>query len=264
MKVSIIIPARFKSTRFPGKPLTLLKGRPAIIWTLEAASAVKGIDSVHVATDNEAIAAAVTAYGGDVVMTSEKCRNGTERVAEAARRIGLQPDDIVVNLQGDAPLTPPSFVENVVDTLKGKSEAEMVTPVLNCDPESYARFVDDRRKGNVGATTVVFDNRMRALYFSKELIPFVPKSGCGNECPVFHHVGIYAYRTPVLKRYVEWPIGRLEHNEQLEQLRFLENGATVVVSVVEAHGQEFWELNNPGDVAVIENMMASNASRLGR
>lgn len=259
MAVHILIPARHASSRFPGKPLAKLKGRESILWTLEAAEAM-GADSVAVATDDDRIAAVVEGAGAKAVMTAEARRNGTERCTEAAALIGAGEDDVIINLQGDAPLTPPWFVTALIDEMAGNPAAQVATPVLRCDPESYRRFTDDRKAGRVGATTAVFGADRRALYFSKEVIPFLPSPDALSGTPVFHHVGVYAYRMAALRAYGEWPMGPLETAEGLEQLRFLENGAPLYAVEVEDRGWSFWELNNPEDVAVIEEMMGRNAA----
>lgn len=257
-RTHIIIPARYASTRFPGKPLAALKGKPSILWTLAAAQAM-GADSVCVATDDDRIRACVEGAGGVAVMTAESARNGTERCAEAAAKIGAGAEDVIVNLQGDAPLTPPWFVSALIAEMRDTPAAAVATPVLRCDPESYARFTGDRKAGRVGATTAVFGRDRRALYFSKEVIPFLPHAEALAETPVFHHVGVYAYRMAALNAYGGWPPGPLETAEGLEQLRFLENGAVLYAVEVEDRGWRFWELNNPEDVAIIEAMMADNA-----
>lgn len=207
MGTHIIIPARYRSSRFPGKPLAHLDGRPSITWTIEAARRIRGTTSIIVATDDARIAEVAENANAVVVMTSQECRNGTERVAEATVNLGLDDQDIVVNLQGDAPLTPPWFVEAIVSALAADPKADMVTPVLRCDVASYRNFTEDRRNGRVGATTVVFDRHRRALYFSKEVIPFLPADRQGDDVPVFHHVGVYAYRPSALREYRSLPIG---------------------------------------------------------
>jgi 3-deoxy-manno-octulosonate cytidylyltransferase (CMP-KDO synthetase) len=258
MSVLVVIPARYASTRYPGKPLVALRGatgeqRSLIRRSWDAAMAATGVDRVVVATDDARIRAEAEGFGAEVVMTSSDCANGTERCAEAHARLGGAAE-IVVNLQGDAPLTPPWFVEALVDGLRAAPpEFGMATPVLRCDAGALESFLDDRRHGRVGGTTAVFGRDMRALYFSKEVIPFTGRSyGPDDEVPVFHHVGIYAYRPAALEAYRRWPAGPLEGLEGLEQLRFLENGAPVLCVEVEARGRAFWELNNPGDVARIE------------
>lgn len=261
MSVLIVIPARYASTRYPGKPLALLKGASGQSLSLierswQAATAVSGIDRVVVATDDARIRTAAEAFGAEVVMTSPTCLNGTERCAEAHAVLGGE-FDIVVNLQGDAPLTPHWFVESLVQGLKEAPEADIATPVLRCDGAALNSLLADRRAGRVGGTTAVFAADHRALYFSKEVIPYTGKPFAEtDQTPVFHHVGVYAYRPSALAAYPDWPLGPLEQLEGLEQLRFMENGRSVLCVEVEARGREFWELNNPEDVPKIESMMA--------
>ncbi len=220
--------------------------------------AVRGVDRVVVATDDARIRDAATAFGAEVVMTSDACRNGTERCAEVQ---ALMPDyDIVVNLQGDAPLTPPWFVEDLIAGLRSTPEAEVATPVLRADGRALNGFLADRRAGRVGGTTAVFGAQGRALYFSKEVIPFTSHVYADAEpTPVFHHVGVYAFRPDALAAYPAWQPGPLETLEGLEQLRFLENGRPVLCVEVQAQGRLFWELNNPEDVPRIEAMLAEMA-----
>lgn len=261
MSVLIAIPARFASARYPGKPLVSLKGpdgeKTLIRRSWEAACAVKGVDRVVVATDDDRIAAHASDFGAEVVMTSSACRNGTERCAEVARK--LPGYEIVVNLQGDAPLTPAWFVEDLIAGLRAAPDADIATPVLRCDGRALNGFLADRRAGRVGGTTAVFGPTKRALYFSKEVIPYTADTTYPEdaETPVFHHVGVYAYRPAALRAYATWPPGPLELLEGLEQLRFLEQGRQVLCVEVEAHGRQFWELNNPSDVPVIEAMLAA-------
>ena len=261
MSVLIAIPARYASTRYPGKPLVPLTGASGASQSLierswRAAMAVSGVDRVVVATDDDRIKAAAEAFGAEVVMTSVQCANGTERCAEAHEALGGG-YDIVVNLQGDAPLTPAWFVEDLIIGLRAAPEAEIATPVLRCDGATLNGLLDDRKAGRVGGTTAVFGAQNQALYFSKEVIPYTSASyAAENDTPVFHHVGVYAYRPAALSAYPSWPVGPLEQLEGLEQLRFLENGRQVLCVEVEARGRQFWELNNPQDVPKLEAMMA--------
>lgn len=262
MKTLIVIPARYASTRYPGKPLVTLRGpdgaKTLIRRSWEAATAVQGIDRVVVATDDARIADHAAAFGAEVVMTSSDARNGTERCAEVAAR--LPGYDVIVNLQGDAPLTPAWFVEQLVQGLATDPGADIATPVLRCDGRAVAGFLNDRRNGRVGGTAAVFGAGGRALYFSKEVIPYTGRDYAMDEpTHVFHHVGVYAYRPAALIAYPGWPVGPLETLEGLEQLRFLENGRPVLCVEVEARGRQFWELNNPSDVAVIETMLAASS-----
>jgi len=261
MSVLIVIPARYASSRYPGKPLVALKGASGQSQTLierswRAAMSVKSVDRVVVATDDTRIQEAATGFGAEVVMTSEDCANGTERCAEAHAALGGG-YDIVVNLQGDAPLTPPWFVEALVEGLRGAEDAEIATPVLRCDAATLNGFLEDRRAGRVGGTTAVFGAKNQGLYFSKEVIPYTKDTYTDQSVtPVFHHVGVYAYRPDALAAYSAWSVGPLEMLEGLEQLRFLENGRQVLCVEVEARDRQFWELNNPEDVSRIETMMA--------
>ena len=260
MSVLIVIPARYASTRYPGKPLAELTGATGKTRTLierswRAACDVDGVDRVVVATDDDRIKEAAEGFGAEVVMTSTECANGTERCAEAHAALGGN-FEVVVNLQGDAPLTPPWFIEDLVNGLKAAPDMGLATPVLRCDGATLNSLLQDRREGRVGGTTAVFAADHSALYFSKEVIPF--QSGAyedADDTPVFHHVGVYAYRPDALTAYPDWPVGPLETLEGLEQLRFLENGRKILCVVVEARGREFWELNNPQDMPKIESMM---------
>lgn len=255
--VSILIPARYASTRFEGKPLAPLvgatgKAKSLIERSWDTAMQVDGVMDVFVATDDERIAKAAQAFGAKVLMTSSDCRNGTERVADALPSLPNSPD-IVVNLQGDAPLTPPWFLTALIDEMRGDASVQMATPVLRCDGQTLNNFLEDRQNGRVGGTTAVFDAAHEALYFSKEVVPYTDATYAPtDETPVFHHVGAYAYRPETLKSYVDWGEGPLERLEGLEQLRFLENGVKVRCVEVDARGRVFWELNNPVDVARIE------------
>jgi 3-deoxy-manno-octulosonate cytidylyltransferase (CMP-KDO synthetase) len=254
----ILIPARYPSTRFPGKPLAMLTGatgeaRSLIHRSWDAARAVQGVDAVYVLTDDDRIAEAARGFGADVLMTSEAPRNGTERCAEALPLLGATPE-IVVNLQGDAPLTPPHYVEALIAAMRGDPDVRMATPVLRTEPHHLTALQADRKAGRVGATTAVFRDNGDALYFSKEVLPFADKAH-ETGIPVFHHVGCYAYRPQALAAYADLPMGPLESAEGLEQLRFLENGIPVRCVEVDARGRAFWELNNPTDIALIEDIM---------
>ena len=261
----IVIPARYASTRYLAKPLATLRGAsgtPRSLIERSVRAAQKGAEdagggiAVYVATDDARIADEAQRIGAEVIMTSESCRNGTERVAEAVARAGLS-QEIIVNLQGDAPLTPAHFVTALIGAMRADPATGIATPVLRCDAEAVQNFIADRAAGRVGATTVVSNRLGQALYFSKEVIPFTNGLGVvAGEVPVFHHVGVYAYRRPALAAYMGWEPGPLELLEGLEQLRFLENGHPVRTVEVTAPGAKFWELNNPSDVPLIEGYLA--------
>jgi len=255
--VIIVIPARYASSRYPGKPLAPLKGatgvaKPLIERSWDAAKQVSEVSEVYIATDDAGIAREAERFGAKVLMTGENCANGTERVADSLRHFDNLPD-IVVNLQGDAPLTPPWFLSALIDEMRSNPDVEMATPVLRCDGEMLANLREDRRNGRVGGTTAVFDVNHDALYFSKEVVPYTDDSYLAQtQTPVFHHVGAYAYRPATLQAYHDWGVCQLEQLEGLEQLRFLQRGIKVRCVEVDARGTVFWELNNPTDVARIE------------
>ncbi|PWK61605.1 3-deoxy-manno-octulosonate cytidylyltransferase [Roseicyclus mahoneyensis] len=264
MSVVCIIPARYASSRYPGKPLALLRGATGEAQTLierswRAACEVAEFDAIHVATDDDRIADAARAFGASVLMTSSEARNGTERCAEALEQLGDEVE-MVVNLQGDAPLTPPWFLTALIAGLRAHPDAAIATPILRCDGETLAALKTDRAAGRVGGTTAVVDHTMRGLYFSKEVIPFTSETYAAEApTPVFHHVGVYAYRPDALRAYPTWKVGPLEMLEGLEQLRFLEAGQPLLCVEVAAQGRKFWELNNPEDVPRIEAMLAEMA-----
>ena len=262
MSAVIIIPARYASTRYPGKPLVQLRDQKGVSKTLverswDAACAVLDKQDVYVATDDDRIVECVTAFGGNVIMTDSTCRNGTERCAQAMEVAGLTAD-IVVNLQGDAPLTPAWFVGDLIAAMKANPKDMVATPVLRCDLDTLEKFQTDRAAGKVGGTTAVFDTDKNGLYFSKEVIPYLPPEGPSltQPVPVFHHVGVYAYRRHALSEYVTAMPTPLELLEGLEQLRFLELGLPIRCVEVDAKGQVFWELNNPVDVTRIEKALS--------
>lgn len=256
MKTTILIPARYASTRYPGKPLARLTlpdgtGQSLIRMTWDAACRVRGVDAVHVATDDARIADHARSFGADVILTDPAARNGTERCAQALDVAAIE-TDLVINLQGDAPLTPPWFIEDLMEAMARDAAAQVATPVLRCDATSYGHFREDRAAGRVGGTCAVFDRQGRSLYFSKEVIPHIDPGHRPDPIPVFHHVGVYAYRPEALRAYTGWPPGTLEGLEGLEQLRFIENGMPLICVQVEARGAVFWELNNPEDIPRIE------------
>ena len=261
MKNLLVIPARFQSSRFPGKPLVPLRGPDGkaislIERTWLLAKEIKGIDKRIIATDDMRIKEFCENFGAEVCLTSDKLRNGSERVAEA---LTLQENEyeIVVNLQGDAPLTPSWVIDELIKELQN-SDYNVATPVFKCDKLGLKNLLRDRKLGRVGATTVVFDKKGKALYFSKEVIPYIHEDQI-KKAPnqVYHHIGVYAYKAPTLVSYLNLQPGHLEVQEGLEQLRFIENGISVKCVVSSLKGKHFWELNNPSDVKIIESILKS-------
>lgn len=258
---AIIIPARFASTRYLGKPLVPLIGASGVAKTLiqrswECASAVPSSAGVWVATDDERIAVEVERIGGRVVMTAPECANGTERCADAIEKLG-DVAEVIVNLQGDAPLSPAFVVEQLVARLSEDAGAAMATPAVRCSASVYGHLVSDEGAGRVGGTTAVFDRASRALYFSKRILPYLPEDAViGGEVPVHLHLGLYAYRRDALAVYRRAAPSQLEQLEGLEQLRFLDLGLPVSVVQLEPLDWDSIELNNPSDVQAIERVLA--------
>lgn len=260
MNVQILIPARYASSRYPGKPLVELRGasgmaKPLIHRSVEAARRVPGVSGVFVVTDDERIAEACLPARVGVIMTSPECRNGTERCAEALAQ--LHDADLVINFQGDALLTPPGFVEALIARMQDDHDALVATPAMQLRSDEVRALQAEEAAGRVGGTTVVTDNQGRALYFSKRLLPHLPGGALSGEmAPVRLHVGVYAYRPEALERYVATPVSDLEMLEGLEQLRFLAAGIPVAVVDVATPPFALRELNNPEDVEPIEQALA--------
>jgi 3-deoxy-manno-octulosonate cytidylyltransferase (CMP-KDO synthetase) len=218
VKFTVVIPARHASTRFPGKPLADLGGRPMVVRVCERAAA-SGAAQVHVATDDDRIADAVRAAGFSALATRTDHPSGTDRIAEAARQLGLAEQDIVVNLQGDEPLMAPELIREVAGALERDRDAAMATA---CHP-----LHDDLANPNV--VKVVLDARNRALYFSRAQIPY-PREAGGRW---YRHAGLYAYRMAFLQAYSRLAVSPLEKAEALEQLRALWHGYAIAVVVSE-------------------------------
>jgi 3-deoxy-manno-octulosonate cytidylyltransferase (CMP-KDO synthetase) len=261
MNAIILIPARHASTRYPGKPLVELKGtsgvgKPLIQRSVEAARRVSGVSGVFVVTDDERIAEACVPARVGVIMTSSECRNGTERCAEALPQ--LHEPDLVINFQGDALLTPPSFVEALIEQMESDPGTMVATPAMRLRTGEVDALRRDEAAGRVGGTTVVTDRDGKALYFSKRLIPHLPPSALETDLtPMKLHVGVYAYRPSALLRYSQTQQSELEDLEGLEQLRFFDAGVPVQVVEVETPPFALRELNNPEDVAPIEEALAA-------
>ena len=250
MKIYGIIPSRFGSSRFPGKPLAMLAGKPLVAWVVEAVKTAKSLDEVFVATDDERIVKAVEEHGGVAVMTPSELPSGTDRIACAARnRFGgdFGDDDILVNIQGDEPLIDPRLVDELVAKLgdgKGFEIATAVTPI-KCAADYAAKTV----------VKVVLDRDDGALYFSRAPIPcdrdHEPDFASGL---YVRHLGIYAYRGGFLKRYIAEPPCALEKTEKLEQLRALWMGARIAVVRTEDEGVG---VDTPEDAKRVEALLGS-------
>jgi 3-deoxy-manno-octulosonate cytidylyltransferase (CMP-KDO synthetase) len=237
-KVAIIIPARYASTRFPGKPLAQIHGHPMIEYVYKKALKVRGVNDVIVATDDERIKEAVRLFGGKVVMTSESCASGTDRVAEAALSIDA---DIVVNVQGDEPAIEPLAIEKAIEPLLKDDNLPMATLM--------APIRNEAELDNINIVKVVGDLQGNALYFSRSLIP---NSARGNKYAPHKHIGLYVYRRDFLLKISKLPKTPLEETEQLEQLRVLENGYKIrLVEIAES----FFGVDTPEQLKQIEALL---------
>jgi 3-deoxy-manno-octulosonate cytidylyltransferase (CMP-KDO synthetase) len=228
MRTAIVIPARYASTRLPGKALLRETGKYLVQHVYEQARRVRGVETVIVATDDGRIASAVESFGGRAMMTRKDHPSGSDRVAEVARSLDV---DVVINLQGDEPLIDPTSLELLVDLLRGDPRAEMATLAMPIADEEIYR--------NPNCVKVVCGDGGRALYFSRSPIPHVreghPSFG-RSEC-FLHHLGLYAYRQSALLAFSSLPLHPLEQLEKLEQLRALGHGWTIRVGVVSQAGR---------------------------
>ncbi|WP_448509827.1 3-deoxy-manno-octulosonate cytidylyltransferase [Immundisolibacter sp.] len=251
MDFTVIIPARYAATRLPGKPLADLGGKPLLQWVHERALA-SGAARVVVATDDTRIEAAAQALGAQVVMTSPEHRSGTDRIADAARQLGLPDDALVVNVQGDEPLLPPPLIRQVAGNLAAHPAADMAT--------LSQRILTLSDLASPHVVKVVCDRAGYALYFSRSLIP-QPRDGMpeaehlADAMPGWQrHIGIYAYRVGFLRAFVHWPPAALETTEMLEQLRALWNGARI--HVAEACAPAPVGVDTPEDLAHLRERIA--------
>lgn len=220
-----IIPARYASTRFPGKPLAMLGNKPIIQHVYEQASRV--LKNVYVATDDERIYNAVTGFGGKVVMTSPEHRNGTERIKEAVKKIGGS-FDVVINIQGDEPFIQPGQIETVCRCFDDESTQIATLGKPFTDRQDIASLE------NPNSPKIVVDNNSYAMYFSRSIIPYirgVEKDKWLGQYPFLKHIGLYAYKTNVLNEITRLPQSPLEVAESLEQLRWLQNGYRIKVGL---------------------------------
>ncbi|MGP1453251.1 MAG: 3-deoxy-manno-octulosonate cytidylyltransferase [Segatella oris] len=246
MKFIGLIPARYASTRFPGKPLALLAGKPVIQHVYE--QAVKVLDAVYVATDDERIYNKVLEFGGKAVMTSTEHHSGTDRIEEALEKVGGD-FDVVVNIQGDEPF----IAQSQIETLCHCFEDETTQIATLGKPFECIEAVE-----NPNSPKIVVDNRGYAMYFSRSIIPFVrgvERQEWLKKYPFLKHLGIYAYRTEVLKAITRLPQSSLELAESLEQLRWLENGYRIKVGITNV---ETVGIDTPEDLQRAEDFIRSH------
>ena len=239
MKFQVIIPARYASTRFPGKPLADLAGKPMVVHVCERAKK-SGASAVHVATDDERIAQAVRSHGHSVVMTRADHPSGTDRLAEAAKKLKLRDSDVVVNVQGDEPLISPRLISQVARILEKNRKASIST--------ACHAIHGDATSPNV--VKVVLDREGYALYFSRSQIPYPREAGGA----VYRHAGIYGYRVSFLKKYARLKPAPLDKAEALEQLRALWHGYRIAVAVSETEIPP--GVDTPQDLEAVRRMLS--------
>ncbi|EJG1162035.1 3-deoxy-manno-octulosonate cytidylyltransferase [Vibrio parahaemolyticus] len=251
MSFTVVIPARYSSSRLPGKPLADIGGKPMVQWVYEQAMQA-GADDVIIATDDERVSAAVEKFGGKVCMTSPNHESGTERLAEVVDKMAIPADHIIVNVQGDEPLVPPVIIRQVADNLAA-SDAPMATLAVEIESEDEAF--------NSNAVKVVADERGYAMYFSRATIPWdrdnFAKQDKAIVNPLMRHIGIYAYRAGFINTYVNWAPSALEQIECLEQLRVLWYGEKIHVAV--AKEAPAAGVDTPEDLEAVRAIVAKKA-----
>jgi len=245
MKTVVIIPSRYGSSRFPGKPLAQIAGKPMIQWVFEKAGHAKNVTDIYVATDDRRIYDIVRGFGGNAVMTSEENRSGTDRVGEAAEKLGLGKDDIIINVQGDQPFFNPHCLDQLVPPLLQDPNLSMSTLAF--------KIVDKTEITNPKDCKVTFDQQGYALYFSRSPIPFGRDPHMRFD--TYKHLGFYAYTRRFLDTFRTLPEGPLEKIEKLEQLRVIEYGHRIKVVITEYDSPE---VDLPEDIARMEKILETH------
>ena len=238
-----IIPARWGSTRFPGKPLHPIAGKPLLQHVWERCRRARSLDQLIIATDDFRIAEAAFAWGAEVALTSKNHSSGTDRIAEVAAK--ARPFAHIVNIQGDEPMIDPKLINRLVRELQGDRKLEMIT--------AAHPFADASDAASPHQVKVVLNRKSEALYFSRALIPFMRSSSV-----ILRHQGIYGYTRDLLLRFVRWKTSLLERAESLEQLRALENGVRIKVVIT---GSGSPGVDTPEDARMIERLVVSAGQR---
>lgn len=262
MAIAIVIPARYASTRFPGKPLAELNGKPMLQHVYEKALAAVGDDPdvrISVATDDERIESFCKDNAIPCVMTSKDCRTGSDRVIEAADKLGLKAEDVVINLQGDVPLLPLEALKAVLNEFWNNPITSVATPVKRLRWDELDRLRESKKTTPFSGTTVVLAQQGRALWFSKAIIPAMrTEAELRNQSPlspVFQHIGLYGYRVSTLERFAAMEQSACEKLEGLEQLRFLENGMPVQCVKLHPDTDIYPGIDSPEDMARAEQIL---------
>lgn len=260
MKIAIVIPARYGSTRFPGKPLAQIGGRSMLSRVVHVArNAAQGLEdvSIFVTSEDQRIADHAQALGVACYLTAEDCPTGSDRALAAIEMSG-QKFDFVVNLQGDAPFTPVTVVRALIEAYRANPQIEVVTPVHRLRWEDLDRLREAKKTTPFSGTTAIVNSAGEALWFSKTILPAIRKEDRSQPfSPVHQHIGLYGFRVDVLKTFCSLPTGTYEALEGLEQLRLLENGIKIqTVAVEAAEGLIQSGIDTPEDLERAEKMLA--------
>ncbi len=260
--IAVIIPARYGSSRFPGKPLATLAGKTMLQRVYEIAlKATKDnkYAQVIISTEDQRIKDHALGFGAQVVMTSKNCQTGSDRALNACTQLNQIPD-IVINFQGDAPLTPPRFIQAIINTLINNTDVDVATPIVQMDWDTLEKFKKRKLENPFSGTTAVIDKDSNALWFSKQIIPAIRNEEVYREkshlSPVFRHIGLYGYQFKALQKFVHLPAGHYESLEGLEQLRMLENG--LKIKTVKVNYNDFPSMSGvdtPADLKLAEELI---------
>ena len=254
MSVAIIIPARYGSSRLPGKPMLTIAGISMLERVWRIANKTKGCTRVVVSTEDQRIVDHARSFGAEAVVTPDTCANGTERVFATIEEAGITESNLI-NFQGDAVLTPPWVLQALIDELSSSAgDLDLVTPAVALDETGLRKLHDHKRENPSSGTTVVFNKKRNALYFSKTILPYIRTEGL---VPVYRHIGLYGYTSKALAEYVRLAPSPLEQTEGLEQLRALENDMTVRVVVVDYQGRTHGSVDTPDDIKLVEQIIAN-------
>lgn len=264
VKIAIVIPARWGSTRFPGKPLAKIAGKTMLRRVVEVAREAAGREAIDiiVTTEDQRIAKHAKDMGVECIITPADCPTGSDRVL-AAVKAGKKSYDFIVNLQGDAPFTPPQVVRAVIDTWKKNTALKVVTPVHRLSWEDLDRLQEAKKKTPFSGTTAAINDKGQALWFSKTIIPAIRKEQRkGAVSPVYQHIGIYGFRMAALEKFCALPQSHYEKIEGLEQLRLIENGIPVqAVAVTVASGAMQGGIDSPEDLKRAEAILKKSAPK---
>jgi 3-deoxy-manno-octulosonate cytidylyltransferase (CMP-KDO synthetase) len=253
-KALIVIPARMGSSRYPGKPMAKVKGITMIERVWNIAQRCKFASAVVIATEDPNLKNYVESFGAQAIITSPNCKSGTDRVAQAYQQ-QAQTFQVIINLQGDAVLTPAHIIDELIDIMLTQPTLSIATPAIKLTGQALHDFVQQKQAGSTTGTCVVFDQSMHALYFSKSLLPFYRDGIPAIDRQIYKHIGIYAYCPEILLKLTQLSEGQLEKVEKLEQLRALENNIPIKIVPVKISDQTLGSIDRPEDVLLIERII---------